>query len=77
MKKQNHAINQKGEGELGLILLIAFFAAIGYFGYKYFWPADKPAVAAEKKALDPRGGSLAGQQVQGAQAAGELLGSGR
>ena len=56
MKK--YFFNQKGEGELGLIIFIAVLAAIGYFGYKYFWPQDKPTAATtERKALDPRGGS--------------------
>jgi hypothetical protein len=72
--------SSKGEGQFGLILFIAFLAAVGYLGYK-FWPKDKPPVAAQPKALerdgDPKAGSLAGQQVQGAQAAGELLGAGR
>jgi hypothetical protein len=73
--------SSKAEGQLGLILFIAVLAAIGYFGYKYLWPKDKPVQAVQPKTLDPKGGapsgSLAGQQVQGAQAAGELLGSGR
>ena len=73
--------NSKGEGQLGLIIFIAFLAAVGYFGWKYFWPKDKPAQAEQPKALDANAGARAGSPaaaaVQGAEAAGELLGSGR
>jgi hypothetical protein len=73
--------SSRGEGQIGLVLFIVFIAAVGYFGYKYFWPKNKPAQVTQPKALErdtgAPSGSLAGQQVQGAQAAGELLGSGR
>ena len=81
--------DQKGEGPLIPILLLCLFGGLIYAGYIYLWPlvagTDKPPAQAASIDATPTPGeakgtlasSPAAQQVQGAQAAGELLGSGR
>jgi len=73
--------NEKGEGMLVNLIMLAFLAAGAYFAFIYFWPkagvSDKPSSATATPSGGPIAVSPAGQQVQGAQAAGDLMGAGR
>ena len=86
MKRRTYFQNQKGEGLVKAILMLALLAVAGYFGYQYLWPmvngsgGNNPTALAQGTPTPGDGtvaGSPAAQQVQGAQAAGELMGSGR
>jgi hypothetical protein len=76
-------LDQKGEGMVSTIILVVVLAGLGYVGYVYLWPmatkADnaKSANTTPVPAKDAPAGSPAAGMVQGAQAAGEVLGSGR
>ncbi len=81
-------LDPRGEGPLMPVLFLVILGALAYAGYVYLWPmvagTDKPSQ--QTSSTDPTptpetkgtlAGSPAAQQVQGAQAAGELMGSGR
>jgi hypothetical protein len=75
--------NQKGEGMVKALLFLVVLGAAGYAGYVYLWPlvagADKPAASAPSTVNggQPMAGSPAAAAVQGSEAAGEVMGSGR
>ena len=76
-------LDQKGEGMVSNLIVLVVLIALGYVGYVYLWPmavkADntQSANATPVPAKDAPAGSPAAGMVQGAQAAGEVLGSGR
>jgi len=66
------------------LLILLILGAAGYAGYFYLWPMvgggnNTPAASAPSTLNNgqPIAGSAAGAAVQGAQAAGEVMGSGR
>ena len=74
--------SEKGEGLVKLLLLAALLIGGGYFALQYFGLlGDKaPDAASAPSTLNggqPVAGSPAAAAVQGSQAAGEVLGSGR
>ena len=74
--------NESGEGMMKLVLLAALLIGGGYFALQYFGVlGDKPPNAASAPSTlnngQPTAGSPAGAAVQGAEAAGEVMGSGR
>lgn len=75
--------NQKGEGMVKVLLFVLILGAAGYAGYVYLWPmvagGDKPAASAPStiNGGQPMSGSPAAAAVQGSEAAGEVMGSGR
>jgi len=82
MKSFQRVQSQKGQGLFKLLLLVAILIG-GYFALKYFGvigsPGSNPAASAPGtlNGGKPVAGSLAGAAVQGSEAAGEVLGSGR
>ena len=80
-------INQKGEGLVSTLLILALLAGAGYAGYVYLWPMvsgpDKPAPAAAAQVTPVpaestgKAGGMAAAAVQAGQAAGDLYSSGR
>lgn len=82
-------LGQKCEGPFRAILLLCLLAGLAYACYIYLWPTvagnDKPILQTAStdvtstpgEGKGTSAGSPAAQQVQGAQAAGELLGIGR
>lgn len=75
--------NQKGEGLLKLLLILAILIGGGYFALKYFGVIGGPdsnAAASAPSTLNGGksiAGSPAAAAVQGSEATGEVLGSGR
>lgn len=75
--------NQKGDGLLKTLLFLLILGAAGYAGYVYLWPmvagGNRPAASAPTtiNGGKPVAASPAGAAVQGSEAAGEVLGSGR
>jgi flagellar basal body-associated protein FliL len=76
-------LNSKGEGPLIPVLIIVILAGLAYAGYVYLWPmlsgpSSQPSLAQVTPTPgEAKAGSMAGAAVQGAQAAGDLLSSGR
>ncbi|HVZ81093.1 MAG TPA: hypothetical protein VHE12_09930 [bacterium] len=76
-------LDQKGEGMVMNLILLAVVVALGYVGYVYLWPmVDKPGTTQASNATpvpgkDAPAGSPAAGMVQGAEAAGDVLSSGR
>jgi Flp pilus assembly protein TadG len=75
--------NEKGEGLVKMLLLLALLIGGGYFALQYFGVIGDKSSAANTAQASPTpaaqggngaGGSLAAQQVQGAAAMGELAG---
>lgn len=82
MKKFKVLQNQKGEGVFKLLLLAALLIGGGYFALQYFGLlGDKTSTTASSPSTlnggQPIAGSPAGAAVQGTEAAGEVMGSGR
>lgn len=86
MRNFNQIKLQKGEGIIGLLIFLAVVAGIGYGVYVYFNPTptgsgatgqEVSATPTPSNGNGAQAGSPAGAAVQGAQAAGELMGSGR
>jgi hypothetical protein len=75
--------NQKGEGMVKTLLFLVILGAAGYAGYVYLWPmvtgGNAPAASAPASINGgkPIAGSPAAAAVQGSEAAGEVMGSGR
>ena len=74
--------NDQGEGAIQMILLAALLIGGGYYALQYFgFLGDKPAPAASAPSTLNGGQAIAGSPaaaaVQGAEAAGDLLSSGR
>jgi hypothetical protein len=89
MTKLSRLRKEKGEGMLGLILILAVVGGLGYAAYYYFLSdnskgmsaaqsqgasAEATPAASNTNGQDPKAGSMAGSAVQGAQALGELSG---
>ena len=77
-------LDSKGEGPLMPVLIVVILAGLAYAGYVYIWPmvsgpSSQPSVAqvTPTPGGEQKAGSMAGAAVQGAQAAGDLLSSGR
>ena len=80
-------INQQGGGLAGTLIVVLLLAGLAAGVYYYFFngnganPSQGASVASSgltpTPAGEPKAGSMAGAAVQGAQAAGEVLGSGR
>ncbi|HUO56883.1 MAG TPA: hypothetical protein VMV05_01785 [bacterium] len=80
-------INRKGGGLVGTLIMVLLLAGLAWGAYYFFFNGNgaNPSQTASTASGDPtptpssepKAGSLAGAAVQGAQAAGEVLGSGR
>ena len=70
-------LNAKGEGMIKLILVGGLLIGGGYYALKHFGLLDPAPPSAALKSGQPTAGSPAGAAVQGAEAAGDLLSSGR
>jgi len=92
MRKLSRFKNQKGEGIIGLLLILAVVGGLAYAAYYYFLSDNSKGMSAAKSqgasgeatpptsntnGQDPKAGSMAGAAAQGAAAAGEIYGSGR
>lgn len=83
MKKFQNLQDQKGEGMFKLLLLAALLIGGGYFALQHFGvlgdntPASAPTPVAALNGGQPIASSPAGAAVQGSEAAGEVMGSGR
>lgn len=74
--------NQKGEGMVKLLLLAALLIGGGYYALQYFGilgnqESNAASAPSTINGGQPIAGSPAGAAVQGAEAAGEVMGSGR
>ena len=76
-------LDQRGEGVVSNLIMLVVVIALGYVGYVYLWPmavkadSGQTAAATPVPGRDAPAGSPAAGMVQGAQAAGDVLSSGR
>ena len=76
-------LDQKGGGMVTNLILLAALVGLGYVAYAYLWPMAVKADSGQATngtpvpAKDAPAGSPAAGMVQGAQAAGDVMSSGR